>query len=204
MMCLFKVNYHRMIETSPPPRHGMDEVQFPHFLWQSSKPAVGALLTQAFLKNRPNEHWVLVGEGIAQCHAQLWTAWHSAVRRQNRGTSLARSLDAEFLRYLSGTHHVSEAFKRAGVRNGDQKGCFLALPSPDGPMDALPSLDGEQHSTLSTQAALLAEALGVEIIDEELECNASGAQRLGLEMADFSTLTCEALIGHIVSAEFHS
>ena len=71
-------------------------------------------------------------------------------------------------------------------------------------MDDLPSLDGEEHSALSTQAALLAEALGVEIIDEELECNASGAVRLGLEMADFSTLTCEALIGHIISAEFHS
>ncbi len=193
-----------MIETSPLPRHGMDEVPFPHFLWQSSEPVIGASLTQAFLKNRPTEHWVLVGEGVAQCHAQLWTAWHSAVRRQNRGTSLARSLDAEFLRYLSGTHHVSEAFKRAGVRDGDQKGCFLALPSPDGPTDVLPFSDGDERSTLSAQAALLAEALGLEIITEELECNASGAQRLGLELVDFSTLTCDALIGHIVSAEFHS
>ena len=80
----------------------------------------------------------------------------------------------------------------------------MALPSPDGPTDVLPFSDGDERSTLSAQAALLAEALGLEIITEELECNASGAQRLGLELVDFSTLTCDALIGHIVSAEFHS
>ena len=203
-MCLFLVNLNRMIENSLVFGRGMDEIQFPHFIWQSKTPLEASSTTQIFLKSRPNEHWVLVGEGVAQCHAQLWTAWHSAARRQRRGTSLARSFDAEFLRYLSGTHHVSEAFKRAGLRDGDSKGCFLFLPGLEGSADSLPDVSLEATSSLTLEAASLASSMGLALVEEPLVCHPEGAKRLGLVIEDSSRLTCDALIGHIISAEFNS
>lgn len=203
-MCHFLVNLNRMIENSLPFGTGMDEIRFPHFIWQSENALEASSTTQNFLKNRPNEHWVLVGEGVAQCHAQLWTAWHSAARRQRRGTSLARSFDAEFLRYLSGTHHVSEAFKRAGLRDGDSKGCFLFLPASEGSADLLPEISVEATSSLALEAASLASSMGLALVEEPLVCHPEGAKRLGLVIEDPSRLTCDALIGHIISAEFNS
>ena len=193
-----------MIENSLPPRRGMTEVPFPFFAWHAGTPLEGPAFTQAFLKHRPDEHWVLVGEGVAQCHAQLWTAWHSAARRQQRGTSLARSFDAEFLRYLAGTHHVSEAFKRAGVRNEDLFGCFLRLPVGEGSIETLPQPDPEQVAMIESQAADLAASLGVKLTNKGLECTTEGAERLGLLPIDTGSPTCDALVGHVLSAEFHS
>ena len=193
-----------MIENSLPPPRGMTEVMFPFLAWGAQSPIKGAAFTQAFLKHRPDEHWVLVGEGVAQCHAQLWTAWHSAARRQRRGTSLARSFDAEFLRYLAGTHHVSEAFKRAGVRNGDLSGCFLRLPLIGDSIETLPLPDAKQAAMIEAQAADLAAVLGVELTKRGLECTTEGAERLGLPPTDHGAPTCDALVGHVLSAEFHS
>ncbi len=46
------------------------------------------------------------------------------------GSQLARGRDAEFLRYLAGTHHISEAFSRAGIQDGVTAGWILYLPKP--------------------------------------------------------------------------
>lgn len=182
----------------------MDELPFPSFVWQSALPQKGSVMTKSFLEHRPNDRWVLVGEGVAQCHAQLWTAWNSAARRQRRNNSLARSFDAEFLRYLSGTHHVSEAFKRAGVRDGDTTGCFLVLPSWQDMETSFPVQSEEEMLSLQEQVASLAEGLGVVSVDHPLVCNIAGAQRLGLTVDAPSSLNCDVLVGHIVSAEFNS
>ena len=182
----------------------MDGFDFPHFPWNSSSSIEAGVFTKAFLKQRPSDHWVLVGPGIAQCHMQLWTAWNSAARRQQRGTSLARSFDAEFLRYMAGTHHVSEAFKRAGVRDGDQSGCFIVLPSigKEGTMPAKPT--HEEAEELERQALQLASSMDVSIEDVELECNIEGSKRLGVLIDQDAVVTCDLLIGHVLSSEFNS
>ncbi|DAC30962.1 MAG TPA: hypothetical protein D7H95_06560 [Candidatus Poseidoniales archaeon] len=203
-MSHFQAKLNRMIETSCAPRRGMDEMPFPHFVWQSAEPKKGSAMTKLFLEHRPNERWVLVGEGVAQCHAQLWTAWNSAARRQRRNNSLARSFDAEFLRYLSGTHHVSEAFKRAGVRNGDCSGCFLVLPAWEGAETSLPTTSGEEMLSITQQADSLAASLEAVLVGDPLECNIAGAERLGLSLDGSSGLNCDVLVGHVVSAEFNS
>lgn len=182
----------------------MTEVMFPFFAWKSPSPIEGAAFTQEFLNHRADDHWVLVGASVAQCHAQLWTAWHSAARRQQRGTSLARSFDAEFLRYLAGTHHVSEAFKRAGARNGDLTGCFLRLPKVAESIEHLPQTDAHQAQEIESQAEKLADSLGVQLTREEIQCATEGARRLGLSLTDSVTPTCDGLVGHVLSAEFHS
>ena len=81
-----------------------------------------------FLDQRPDERWVLLGEHAAQGDDQLWTAWIQATRNELRGTMVARTVDAEFLRYLAGTHHISEAFARAGVKDGQENAWILHLP----------------------------------------------------------------------------
>ena len=182
----------------------MDGFDFPHFSWNSTSPVEAGVFTKAFLKHRPTEHWVLVGPGIAQCHMQLWTAWNSAARRQQRGTSLARSFDAEFLRYMAGTHHVSEAFKRAGVRDGDRTGCFILLPSmsQEGEMPVMPS-SGEVEQ-FEQQALELASSMDVNIVDADLECNTEGSKRLGIQVGEDTVVTCDLLVGHVLTSEFNS
>ena len=81
-----------------------------------------------FLKQRADERWVLLGGHAAQSMDQLWTAWIQATRNELREAMVARSIDAEFLRYLAGTHHISEAFARAGLRDGQTVGS----PPPNG------------------------------------------------------------------------
>ena len=127
-MFLFLMNLNRIIERESPTGFTMAQPPFPCFAWQSESSVDAKKLLQAFLEQRPSPQWVMVGDGCVQSNLQLWTAWMSASRRWIRKTSLARSIDAEFLRYLSGTHHVSEAFKRAGVRNEDNSGYVLFLP----------------------------------------------------------------------------
>lgn len=182
----------------------MDGFDFPHFSWNSSSPVEAGVFTKTFLKHRPTEHWVLVGQGIAQCHMQLWTAWNSAARRQQRGTSLARSFDAEFLRYMAGTHHVSEAFKRAGVRDGDRTGCFILLPSlsKEGEMPVMPS--SREVEQFERQALQLASSMDVNIVDAELQCNTEGSKRLGIQVGEDTVVTCDLLIGHVLTSEFNS
>jgi hypothetical protein len=177
---------------------------FPSFTWESSGPIKAKALTSAFLEHRPNEHWVLVGQGIAQCDAQLWTAWNSAARRQSRGTSLGRSFDAEFLRYLSGTHHVSEAFKRAGVRDEDYNGCFLFLPSQIADQNRLPKIDENQMELLVKESTEMATSLGLVCVSNGLSFDRAGANRLGVDLDEHADLDCDVLIGHILSSEFHS
>jgi tRNA threonylcarbamoyladenosine modification (KEOPS) complex Cgi121 subunit len=193
-----------MIENSQHLRPLMDGFDFPHFSWNSSSPVEAGVFTKTFLKHRPTEHWVLVGQGIAQCHMQLWTAWNSAARRQQRGTSLARSFDAEFLRYMAGTHHVSEAFKRAGVRDGDRTGCFILLPSlsKEGEMPVMPS--SREVEQFERQALQLASSMDVNIVDAELQCNTEGSKRLGIQVGEDTVVTCDLLIGHVLTSEFNS
>ena len=54
------------------------------------------------------------------------------------------------------------------------------------------------------EAAELAASLGVELTNKGLECTTEGAERLGLLFTDAGAPTCDALVGHVLSAEFHS
>ena len=45
---------------------------------------------------------------------------------------VARSVDAEFLRYLAGTHHISEAFTRAGWTDAQEHAWVAYIPVAEG------------------------------------------------------------------------
>ena len=81
---------------------------------------------------RPSARWVLLGGHAVMGDEQLWTAWIQASRNELRGRMVARSIDAEFLRYLAGTHHISEAFSRAGLQEGQTTAWVVYLPEAEG------------------------------------------------------------------------
>ena len=115
-------------------------------------------------------------------------------------------MDAEFLRYLCGTHHVSEAFKRAGVREGDRTGVLIFLP--DATADEEQSdchVTEYDHNTIESQAKLLLSHLSLEETPIEYSLNKTGAIRLGMKFEyEDEELTESSLIGHILSSEFTS
>ena len=87
------------------------------------------ILCEIFQEIVPNQRWVFCRSDVAQTSRQLWTATTVSNRNTERGTAQARTLDAEFLRVLAGTHNVSEAFKRAGLQNKSTSGWLLHIRS---------------------------------------------------------------------------
>tara|TARA_B110000444_G_scaffold259360_2_gene302904 strand:- start:49766 stop:50368 length:603 start_codon:yes stop_codon:yes gene_type:complete len=200
------MNLNRIIERESPTGFTMAQPPFPCFAWQSESSVDAKKLLQAFLEQRPSPQWVMVGDGCVQSNLQLWTAWMSASRRWIRKTSLARSIDAEFLRYLSGTHHVSEAFKRAGVRNKDNSGYVLFLPEASADEEEIDCQIVEYDSdAIELQAKEILAELELEVHPTDYALSKQGALRLGMKFEfEQETLTESALIGHILSSEFTS
>ena len=85
-----------------------------------------------FLSIRPSERWVLVSKDAIFSQQQLWTAWLFSERNFHRENNLARTIDAEFLRYIAGTHHVSEAFRRVGYSDKSDLASIVFLPVSEG------------------------------------------------------------------------
>ena len=91
----------------------------------------------------------------------------------------SNSLDGEFIRLLSGTHHIATSFKRAGLCEGDETAWIVDLSC-------------EQSDEMFT---LHAEKMNFEIIDERPNISIFDASRMGIE-GDASE---DAAIGHIHS-----
>ena len=206
-MFLFRMSLHRTIERESLFGFTMAQPPVPCFAWRSGDPVDAKKLLGAFLELRPNAQWVMVGDGCIQSDLQMWTAWMCASRRWIRKSSLARSLDAEFLRYLSGTHHVSEAFKRAGVREADLAGFVLFLPEATATDDTQTDCKAieYQFDEIQSQAVSMFSQLELEADGKEYVLSKPGAIRLGMKF-DFENevLTESALLGHILSSEFNS
>ena len=168
----------------------------------SSKKAI-----QYFLEHRPNERWVLLGEHAAQSVGQLWTAWIQATRNELRGCMVARSIDAEFLRYLAGTHHISEAFARAGLQSGQSSAWVLCLPIPEGVENDLghvqPTAQGEQAFSEHLDSFL--ESLGWTSSSPEVSFSIEGAKILGIDVEGWvKGREFESLIAHVLMADDQS
>tara|TARA_Y100001970_G_scaffold46609_1_gene58816 strand:- start:3281 stop:3856 length:576 start_codon:yes stop_codon:yes gene_type:complete len=78
---------------------------------------------------RPNNRWLLMAYDAACSEAHLWTVWYSLRYREINNSMIARSPDTEFIRLISGTHQISTAFDRAGIKEGDKKAWIIYLPN---------------------------------------------------------------------------
>ena len=171
--------------------------KFPCWSWESNEPLELKSFVQSFQKIVPSQRWVFCRSDVAQTSRQLWTAATVSNRNTERGTAQARTLDAEFLRVLAGTHNVSEAFKRAGLQNKSTSGWLLHIPDQTKSMDS-DSIDQEANELLN--------GLGLSKTSEPLAINLEGAKNLGIpfdESVDLSRIEA-SLIGHILLADVSS
>jgi hypothetical protein len=160
-----------------------------------------------FLKHRPSERWVLLGGHAAQGMDQLWAAWIQATRNELRGAMVARSIDAEFLRYLAGTHHISEAFARAGLQSGQQNAWVVYLPEAEGVANDLGHVQpvALQPASFQEDANALSLLLDWAPRDVEVSYSIEGASLLGVDVNGWSKdREEEALVAHILMADDQS
>ena len=85
---------------------------------------------ESWMRERRDERWLLLAGSAAASERHLWTIWLTLAGRVRAGTTIARSVDAEFLRILSGTHQIRIAFERAGIQSGDVTAWIIHLPDP--------------------------------------------------------------------------
>lgn len=170
---------------------------FPCWAWDSEKPIDLKQFVHSFQESQPSDRWVFCGNEVAQTPRQLWTAAVVSSRNIERSTAQARTLDAEFLRVLAGTHNVSEAFKRAGLAQGAQSGWLLHIPNIDEPLS---------HEDVSSSAQSLLTNLGLTKTEASLQINHNGAEKLGIALdGETEAIRIEAaLIGHILLADVNT
>lgn len=170
---------------------------FPCWAWNTNEPIDLKQFVQSFQESQPSDRWVFCGDGVAQTPRQLWTAAVVSSRNIERTTAQARSLDAEFLRVLSGTHNVSEAFKRAGLAQGAKSGWLLHIPNIDDPQNV---------DEISSSAQSLLRKLGLKSNENTLKISSHGAKKLGVSLdGETEDIRIEAaLIGHILLADVNT
>lgn len=181
-------------------RHSMEMPHFPCFKVDLSK-SVNDLIQQ-FINARPTENWLLLADYAAQTQQQLWTAWLLCQRAFEQNRALARSIDAEFLRYVAGTHHVSEAFRKVGISENHEFAWMVNLPEYEkvnGEM--VPLLDWD--STTVTVDKLCSK-LNLSLIDGSPELTVHGLNKLGLKVDSISKDTGDALVGLTISTDLNS
>ena len=159
-------------------------------------------LIQEFLKIRPNQNWLLLADYAAQSQQQLWTAWLLSQRAFLQNRALARSIDAEFLRYIAGTHHVSEAFRKVGIQDHHKTAWVINLPNYQKSADELiPDLDAEENLQF---IGSLCQKLSMSIIDGKPELTIDGLKKLGIEIDEINENTGDILVGLTISTELNS
>lgn len=179
----------------------MDMGAYPCFSWSSDEGVDAKSLLSQFLKSRPSENWMLLAEHTVLSDVQMWTAWIQASRNFERGDQLARSKDAEMLRYLCGTHHVSHAFRIGGITEGATAGWLAYIPGA--------TFDGEQPLTCEVDAASVAEesqqlaqSLGLTLRKNRPQFTDAFAELMQIEVGQMSN--DDALVAHVLQADFQS
>ena len=155
-----------------------------------------------FIEHRDDESWLLMSHYAAQGQQQLWTAWLLAKRAFSNNKALARTLDAEFLRYIAGTHHVSEAFKKVGIKSNDNTAWLIFLPNHIAELDEIkPSFSLEDFDS---EVESLIQKLNVKVIEGMPEINIEGIEKMGIPLPESKLNLIDSIIGHIISADLNS
>ena len=88
-------------------------------------------LAMDWIANRSAEHWALISGTALASDIHGWVAHAVLMRNHERGTMRSNSLDGEFIRLISGTHHVATSFKRAGLVEGDKTAYIVDLSNKE-------------------------------------------------------------------------
>jgi tRNA threonylcarbamoyladenosine modification (KEOPS) complex Cgi121 subunit len=135
----------------------------------------------SWIENRDSENWALISGYSLASDIHGWVAHEVLMRNRARGSMKSNSLDGEFMRLLSGTHHISTSFKRAGLLQGDKEAWIV-------------DLSGEASSDSYAEHA---ERMGFEILDDRPGLDIFDSERLGIE----GEKSENGAIGHIHLAD---
>lgn len=159
-------------------------------------------LISDFLAERPSQNWLMMADYAALSNHQLWTAWLFSQRAFASGKSLARSIDAEFLRYIAGTHHVSEAFKKAGLQKSHNKAWIVNLPEyQENEGEKYPVVDLEHSRDVFTK---IVEKLGINTVEGSPTITPHGLDKLGIQVPEINDDTEDIIIGFVISSDLNS
>ena len=138
-------------------------------------------LVMSWLEVRDSEHWALVGGSCLASDIHGWVAHQVLMRNSDRGVMKSNSLDGEFIRLLSGTHHVASSFKRAGICEGDTTAWIV-------------DLSGESDSEIFEEHA---RRMNFKTLEDRPDLSVFDARRIGIE----SGADENAAIAHIHLAD---
>ena len=155
-----------------------------------------------FLQQREDDNWLLMSHHAAQGQQQLWTAWLLAKRAFSNNKALARSLDAEFLRYIAGTHHVSEAFKKVGINEDDNTAWLIFLPNHIADLDEMKPSFSLDEFNFGVES--LIEKLNLKMVEGKPEINIEGIKKMGIPLPESNPNLMDSIIGHIIHADLNS
>ena len=106
------------------------------------------------------------------------------------------------MRYIAGTHHVSEAFKKVGIQKSHDKAWIVYLPEyeeKDG--ELYPLIDLVQSKEIFVE---IAEKLGIQQIESRPEITLDGLDKLGIQVTKLDDITEDIIIGFIISSDLNS
>ena len=135
----------------------------------------------SWIENRDSENWALISGYCLASDIHGWVAHEVLMRNQDRGSMKSNSLDGEFMRLLSGTHHISTSFKRAGLLKGDTEAWIVDLSS-----------QASDESYVEH-----ARKMGFEILEDRPALDIFDSERLGIE----GEKSENGAIGHIHLAD---
>ena len=159
-------------------------------------------LIQQFIEVRPDQNWLLMADEAAQSEHQLWTAWLLSKRAFDQNRALARSLDAEFLRYIAGTHHVSEAFRKVGITESHDLAWIVYLPDyqkKGGEINPIVN-----SNLLDETVDEISVKLKFTRIPGRPRLSIEGITKLGIEIEEIDENTEDSLIGLTISTDLNS
>ena len=138
-------------------------------------------LAMSWIETRNSEHWALVSGTCLASEIHGWVAHEVLMRNKSRGTMKSNSIDGEFMRLLSGTHHIANSFKRAGLCKGDETAWIV-------------DLSGEESDEMFN---IHAQKMNFEILNDRPNLDIFDSQRMAIE----GTSSEDAAIGHIHLAD---
>lgn len=161
-----------------------------------------AEVIKSFNKYKNDDRWLLLAFDVAASEKHLWTAWYSMMRNQKMGKMIAKSIDAEFIRLIAGTHQVRVAFNNAGIRNGDQSVWIIRLPERKiGDEISQVFINRDSYNNYDEEANILIEKMNGGLLSKRPSPIIEGLKRIGYNREITTQSLEECFILHLVSSK---
>lgn len=138
-------------------------------------------LAMSWISNRKSGDWALIGGTALASDIHAWAAYNVLIRNKERAMMKSNSIDGEFIRLLSGTHHIATSFNRAGLQKGDTTAWMVDLSCSNSDSDFV------EH----------ADKMGFTLLDDRPNLEIFDSTRMGI----VSTKNENAAIAHIHLAD---